>query len=263
MCLVVFSIGQHPDYPVIIAANRDEFFARPTQAAHFWQQDSNILAGKDLIAGGTWLGISRTGRFTAVTNIRRFPQATGLHSRGELTTHYLQSQLSPHQYCQELQNSATNYSPFNLFVGEISKTKTSLSYINNSQNKVIDLNEGIYGISNGLLDDNWRKVSHTQKRFTKALSQPFEPHQLLSVLRHNEKLSDSELPDTGIEHRYEQYLSSAFIDTFPINHQAYGTRSQSLITVDKEFLCQYYEVQLNQEQQIISEMDFKLQLTIS
>ncbi|NVK21919.1 MAG: NRDE family protein [Kangiellaceae bacterium] len=269
MCLVVFAVQQHPDYPLIIAANRDEFFDRPTEPAHYWPRNGDILAGKDNEAGGTWLGINRQGYFSAVTNIRRFPQQQiGKLSRGKLIADYLALQQDPQAFCQQLQQTASHYSPFNLFVGKLSRNTNQLYYFNNQQQQEQIIDQGIHAISNGLLNEKWSKVSAIEQRFEKALNQDLDsqtigPHSLLSLLRSTEKLTDKALPNTGIEPQYEQHLSSAFIDPLEINGRTYGTRSQTFISINNDFECHYFEIQLNSEQQIISEMDFKLQLSVS
>ncbi len=261
MCLVVFSLGQHPKYPLIIAANRDEFFARPTQAVHHWPDNPNILAGRDKVAGGTWLGITKTGRFSAVTNIRQFPMQPKELSRGDLLKNYFESTQSPLFFQQQLATTAEHYSGFNLFVGQIKDAKhMDLAYANNQYFQPQAIGAGIHGISNGLLSDNWRKVTHTQKRFLEAIQKPFKRENLLQVLRHNEKLEDEHLPETGAPKPFEQQLSSAFIPTFDLNGQTYGTRSQALITVNQDLKCTYYEVQLNDQQDITSEKQFVMQL---
>ncbi len=273
MCLVVFSINQHPRYPLIIAANRDEFFERPTQAVHHWSENPDIIAGRDKVAGGTWLGITKSGRFAAVTNIRQFPMETKPLSRGQLITDFLQSSQSPINHSSQIAANVSHYSGFNLFMGAIKSNsqdnnqaspQIDLVYAHNADNKAYQpqtITNGIHGISNGLLSDQWRKVTQTQKRFLDAINKPFKREDLLEVLRHNERLEDRELPKTGAPKDFEQQLSSAFIPTFEVHGKHYGTRSQALITLNQDLKCTYYEVQLNAQQQLISEKQFVFQIT--
>lgn len=263
MCLVVFSLNQHPNYPLIIAANRDEFFERPTQAVHHWPEHPFILAGRDKVAGGTWLGITKSGRFSAVTNIRQFPMNAKQLSRGDLLKEFFLSNQTPMEFSQQLLPTAEHYSGFNLFVGKIEPNRQiDLVYSNNQTFAAQAIEPGIQGISNGLLSDEWRKVTHTQQRFLDAIQKPFKREDLLEVLRHNEPLHDDHLPNTGVPKPFEQQLSSAFIPTFDINGQSYGTRSQALITVNQDLKCTYYEVQLNAQQRVTSEKQFVMQLTV-
>ncbi len=262
MCLVVFSVNSHPRYPLIIAANRDEFFERPTQAVHHWHDDNNILAGRDQVAGGTWLGITKTGRFSALTNIRQFPQTPAILSRGALVSDFLKSNLSPERYSKQVSANANKYSGYNLFVGNIDNHKnTDLTYSNNKDQQIVRVQTGIHGISNGTLSARWQKVTNTQDRFIKAIQQPFKRDDLLAVLRHQQPLDDHALPVTGAPIDFEQQLSRAFIPTFEINNQSYGTRSQALITVNNDLKATFYEIQLNDMQKVVSEKQFVMQLT--
>jgi len=155
MCILFLSIKQHPDYPLIICANRDEFHQRPTERAHFWQQYPHTLAGKDLQAGGSWLGINKAGYFAAITNIRtgNSPEV-GKKSRGELVTWA----LKPNSIINEawLQQYSQQYNPFNLIYGSLN----NLACFNSILNEQTLLTEGIHAISNGSINDVWPKMTH-------------------------------------------------------------------------------------------------------
>jgi uncharacterized protein with NRDE domain len=130
MCLIVVSYKQHPKYPLIFAANRDESYSRPTQQAQFWNEHPNILAGKDLQAGGTWMGINKSGHFSALTNFRDPSiQRDNPPSRGQLVLDYLKKTESPQTFLEHIRNNASDYMGFNLLVGNV----TNLGYYSNQQ----------------------------------------------------------------------------------------------------------------------------------
>lgn len=159
MCLIVLGIDRHPDYPLILAANRDEFHARPTREAHWWPDKPDILGGRDLQAGGTWLAVSRSGRFATVTNFRDAKPPDPSHrSRGHLVTQFLESELSPRDYIATIDEDA--YAGFNLIVGAVGET----AYLSNREDGTRDLGPGIYGLSNALLDGPWHKVESSKAR---------------------------------------------------------------------------------------------------
>ena len=153
MCLIALALGQVPGYPLVVAANRDEFHARPTQDAHWWPDKPDVLGGRDLQAGGTWLALARTGRFATVTNFRDAQPPQPQHrSRGHLVTGFLDSELAPVEYLETIEEDA--YSGFNLIVG----TATEVAYLSNREDGMRTLGTGIYGLSNALLDGPWHKV---------------------------------------------------------------------------------------------------------
>ena len=135
MCLILFAYKAHPKYKFILAANRDEFYKRPTASAHFWKEAPNILAGRDLVLGGTWLGVTKTGRFAAVTNFRNPSQLKGKLSRGLLVSDFLRDDDSVFDYMQRLKNDAENYAGFNLLVGNF--INDELAYFSNQDRKSV------------------------------------------------------------------------------------------------------------------------------
>jgi len=154
MCLILFSVSQGDD-DLIVAANRDEFHSRPTLTANYWEQDPNVLGGIDLEAGGTWLGLTRTGRFAAVTN---FAEQANIpippRSRGALTSEFLRGNTDPETYLHEVDQHADQYKGFNLIVSSGGSTW----YYGNRDHDIRQLSPGVYGLSNQLLDCNWPKV---------------------------------------------------------------------------------------------------------
>ena len=224
MCLILFSYRKHPRYRLILAANRDEFYDRPTESAGFWEEDGNILAGKDLKLGGTWLGITRNGRFAAITNYREpgsfKPDAP---SRGKLVSGFLEGTAAPCDYLRAVAVSAGKYNGFNILVGDTDR----LCYFSNRNGGVKELAPGLYGLSNHLLDTPWPKVKLGKRLLGAALDGDFRPDELFRILRNSIRPDDSQLPDTGIGLDWERVLSTVFIKS-PV----YGTRSSTLVTVD-------------------------------
>ena len=223
MCLILIAWRAHPAFPLVVAANRDEFYARPTALAARWPESPEIIGGRDLEAGGTWLGISADGRFAAVTNVREPGAAKGELSRGELTRNFLESRQSPEQYLAALDYAA--YSGFNLLLSD----GHSLHYASNRGPLARSLAPGIYGLSNHLLDSPWPKLISARQRFSVALhnlpaSQPF-----FDILRDDEIVPDDQLPNTGVPLEWERRLSAIFVRS-----AEYGTRAATLVTVNAE-----------------------------
>ena len=232
MCLILFAHQASPDYPLIVAANRDEFYTRPTTQASFWQDSSaaaRLLAGQDKLAGGTWLGMTRSGRFAAVTNIRDPSQAElKTRSRGELTRDFLLGTTTPEAYCGQLQASFDQFAGYNLLVGD----RQDLYYVNNFSAQVAKLNPGVYGLSNGDLDSDWPKVNAGKQRLSDLLSTPglLSTDRLIALMSNHEKARDSELPDTGIGKELERSLSSAFIVN---TERLYGTVCSTALILEQ------------------------------
>ncbi len=230
MCVIFFAYRRHPEYPLILLANRDEFYERPTAAARVWQDAPEIFAGRDLVHGGTWLGITTSGRFAAVTNYRDPSAAKGKLSRGGLVGDFLKTRASVEEYLQEIQQRATEFSGFNLLVGEFSPTRQALGYYSNREDKVKILAPGLYGLSNHLLDTPWRKVEKGKAELAELLQNgKFGNDDLFTILADRTFAEDADLPETGIGFEREKLLSAIFIET-PI----YGTRSSSVVLVKQD-----------------------------
>lgn len=231
MCVIYFAYRHHSDYPLILAANRDEFYARPTQAARYWDDFPFIFAGRDLVAGGTWLGVTRSGRFAAVTNYRDMQALPGEQSRGDLVADFLKMEEPADEYMEEVRSREDKYSGFNLLVGEINADRNEMFYFSNRGEDVRKLDAGIYALSNHLLDTPWPKVASGRMRFSELISgDDILKPKLFELLADESVAEDDELPDTGIGYEREKLLSAIFIKT-PI----YGTRSSTFLTIDENF----------------------------
>ncbi len=227
MCLIAIAIETHPQYPLIIAANRDEFYSRPTAPLGFWEENPDILAGKDLQSSGTWLGVTRSGSIAAVTNFRDPSSMTPWgESRGQLVKDYLTGNKPPAQYLAAVEQQKHHYSGFNLVLGDADQ----LWWYSNKNGGIVKLPPGIHGISNHLLDTPWPKVE-TIKRKLDALirnSSTIEPYSVLDLLFDRTIAPDHKLPDTGVSLEWERMLSPIFVAS-----PSYGTRCSSVITVDR------------------------------
>lgn len=224
MCLILFAWRTHPDYPLLVAANRDEFFDRPSEQANFWTDAPQLLAGRDLLAGGTWLGITTGGRFAAITNYRDPQMPAAARSRGELTCNFLLSDDKPETYVRDVVHLGSNYAGFNLLVG----TSDELYYCNNQTSQSLPLAPGVYGLSNHLLDTPWPKVQRGKQRLTELLSRTVDSEDLLALLADPEAAPDDMLPNTGVGTIRERLLSPAFI-----TGDNYGTCCSTALIVDQ------------------------------
>ena len=223
MCLLVLAWQQHSRYRLILAGNRDEFHDRPTAAANWWDA-TDALAGKDLKAGGTWLGVSSRGRFGIVTNFRETAMPSGgLRSRGELICEFLKSTESPTAWSADVEANGTGYGGFNLIVGDGSE----LRYLSNRGPEAKSLPAGVFGLSNRRLDTPWPKLLRAKKRFGSLIGEDsVDSEALFDMLADRTRSKDEDLPDTGIPHEWEQLLSSICIVS-PI----YGTRASTVLLI--------------------------------
>ncbi|MGH8611044.1 MAG: NRDE family protein [Gammaproteobacteria bacterium] len=227
MCLIALSYHNNPRYRLVVIANRDEFYSRPTTPAMFWSEHRGILAGRDAVGGGTWLGCDRGGRFAAVTNFRdprvRHPSAC---SRGALVSSFLIGRDTAAAYLDGVHHERQRYNHFNLLVGD----ETGLFYYASTRDKSNRLAPGIYGLSNDILNTPWPKVRKATHRLARLLDTdiPLELGQLFRLLVDTEIAPDHLLPDTGIGLEWERALSSAFVRAC-----GYGTRSSTVIVLDQ------------------------------
>jgi uncharacterized protein with NRDE domain len=219
MCLIVFSWRPNHALPLIVAANRDEFYKRPTLPLGRWPDAPGIVAGRDLQAGGTWMGISESGRFAALTNIRAPGTPPGARSRGELPERYLRGKLSPEAYLTELAGHLEYYAGFNLMVGD----EHELWYLNSHAAVPVKLQPGLYGLSNAALDSPWPKLLRAREAMQSHLDAP-DTKQLLELLNDPELADDAQLPKTGVPYEWEKRLSSIFITSAD-----YGTRASTVL----------------------------------
>jgi len=224
MCLILFALHQHDDYPLIVIANRDEYYARPTRAARWWPDRPGVFAGRDLEALGTWLGVSKNGRFAAVTNVREpGGMSPGDKSRGELPALYLGGNESPESYLQNLQTDAARYSGYNLLLGN----SEELWFASNRDSAIRNITPGIYGISNGRFDEAWPKLSSGKLELERVLDSGIDEQSLMGILTDISIAPENELPSTGVALDVERMLSSRFIRS-----SSYGTRACSVVTID-------------------------------
>jgi uncharacterized protein with NRDE domain len=243
MCLILFAWQTHSEYPLIVAANRDEFYARRTRPASWWGQAVSLLAGRDEEAGGTWLGINRRGRFAAVTNVRapseRNPHAT---SRGLLVLSALQTSQSMRGWLDECTVRAQSYNGFNLIVAEplvvgSQGQGSQLVYLSNRlETGARSLQPGIYGLSNAFLDTPWPKVTRAVTAFACQTAQRVHPDSLLALMSQRELAGDLELPSTGVPRDWERALSA-----IQIRANGYGTRATTILTVRRDGLVGFVE----------------------
>jgi uncharacterized protein with NRDE domain len=226
MCLIFLSLHNHPTYKLVVAANRDEFYNRKTEAASFWNDHPNIVGGRDLEAMGTWMAMSKQGKLSLVTNYRDLknikPQAP---SRGHLVTDFLLSDLSPKDYLNQVEEKGKAYNGFNLIVGSAEE----LYYYSNYKGGVEKIEHGLHGLSNHLLDTPWPKViSGLGKMKTVLAAKDVDPQKLFDLLYDDRTAPDERLPDTGVGLERERMLSSMFIKS-----PNYGTRCSTVVMVDQ------------------------------
>lgn len=228
MCLIVLAYRVHPSYPVVIAANRDEFYARPTAALERWPDAPHIVAGRDLEGGGTWMGISREGRLAALTNYRDpARQLAPAPSRGHLVSDFLGGSESLNQYIEKLSSTSKDYNGYNILFSDHQRW----FYYSNRGPAPRELPSGIYGLSNHLLNTPWPKVQRSCRAVERLLTSKRPPAvmALMDILQDRTIPPDNALPRTGIGLEWERRLGAVFI------HSAiYGTRSSTVLLMDRE-----------------------------
>ncbi len=235
MCLILFAWQAHPRYRLVMAANRDEFHARPTADAHFWADVPGLLAGRDLQAGGTWMGVTRRGRFAAVTNYRE-PQEPELpleRSRGELVTAFLAGSNGPRQHARSVAAFGAEYRGFSLLLG----SGDQLSCVSNRQDGAREVAPGVHGLSNHLLDTDWPKVRSGRERLGSLLdADRVEGESLLELLAERGP-APGEMPlDLG-DGAIRRHLMNHYFILSPV----YGTRSSTVLTLDHAGGVEFFE----------------------
>jgi uncharacterized protein with NRDE domain len=239
MCLILFAWQAHPRYSLVVAANRDEFHQRPTAAAGFWEKSPELLAGRDLQAGGTWLGVTKSGRFAAITNFRE-PQVGELpreHSRGHLVTDFLLDDSQPLLHAEQLAERGSDYSGFNLLLG----SGNSLAYVSNRSQQPATVSVGSHGLSNHLLDTDWPKV-HAGRAQLESLMEDehLEPEALLELLG-DRSVAPGKIPE-GTEDKLvpERVVRQKFIVS-----PDYGTRSSTVFLMGRDGNVEFVERQFD------------------
>ena len=224
MCLIVFAWRPGHAQPLVVAANRDEFYARPSKPLAQWVEAPQVFAGRDLEACGTWLGVGANGRFAALTNIREPHRPAARRSRGELVSDFLSGNQPIGEYFADIGRKTVEYAGFNLLLGN----RDQLWHFNSRDLAPQPLNTGIYGLSNAGLDTPWPKLLKAKAALAEVLSDP-HPHALLALLKDPQTAQFSELPETGVGLATEHLLSSVFIAS-----SSYGTRASTALIVNAD-----------------------------
>ena len=238
MCLVALRWLPDTEWPLIVAANRDEFYQRASAPAHHWPQNPGLFAGLDKEAGGTWMGIHTRGRFAVVTNFMQ-PDEIGTVSRGALTYNFLTGDQLAREYLDSLQETSKDYAGFNLLIAD----DTGLWYFTNRSrtttngNSLQQLPPGTYGLSNHLLDTPWPKLLRLKKGFIRANEKPPpDVATLMALLQDDWQPEETDLPDTGVGIEQERLLGSCFISS-----RAYGTRTSTVLILDRDGRLGWHE----------------------
>jgi uncharacterized protein with NRDE domain len=224
MCLIFVAINYHPVYKLVVAANRDEFYNRKTAAANYWADHPNVLGGRDLQAGGTWMAMTKTGKISMLTNYRDPKNIrTDAPSRGFLVSDYLIHDVNAESYMKDLQPA--KYNGFNMIMGDIN----NLWYLSNYKDGITKLDNGLYGLSNHLLDSPWPKVVRGKQKLAPILGKSDLTTTELMEFLYDTEVATKDLPNTGVSPELEKALSSMFIKT-----PNYGSRCSTVVLVDKD-----------------------------
>ncbi len=241
MCILFIANKMRSDYPLIIAANRDEFYSRPTKPSQFWSDQPHVLAGQDLEAKGTWMGVTHQGTLAALTNVREPHNVKpNARTRGELVADWLKDARkreevnSIQRYIEKLRTTRDDYNGYNLLLGTINQ----LCVYNNVNNTSHLIEKGVYGLSNADILTPWPKVTQGVEALNRYIdsASTLEHEDLFAILQNTHQAADDLLPDTGVGYKWEKALSSIFIHT-----PEYGTRSSTLLLVDKNHTITWKE----------------------
>lgn len=227
MCILFIALNCHADYPLIIAANRDEFFGRPSRPMHYWDDQPQILAGRDLQAGGSWLGVNRHGSFAAVTNFRK-PGGSrdDALSRGQLVSMWLNNRATRSSFLDHLQSRHQDYNPFNLVFGD----PDEVLVWDHLRQSTHTLEPGFHSVSNGAIDQPWPKMARGVAELRRYIERSAEicDSELIKIMQDGTRAPLNQLPDTGVDQDTEQALSSIFIEG-----DRYGTRATTIVLFGK------------------------------
>lgn len=234
MCTVLFALNKHPNYKLIVAANRDEFKARNTAPLGWWEDQPNIIGGRDLEGGGTWMGMSKNGRFATLTNYREIPQKfENAPTRGTLVSDFLNGEMSPRAYLKALEASGQIYNGFNIVFGE----NSDWFHYSNRADRATQLAAGIHGVSNAVLNTPWPKVEKGKNQLHQIMQTPIiTSENFLPILTDRTIYPDNLLPNTGVSLEWERELSSINVVS-----PKYGTRVSTVIMVDQKNHVTYHE----------------------
>ena len=253
MCILFLAINQHPKYPLIVAANRDEYYSRPCEPMHYWPDLPDVLAGRDSLKGGSWLGVNRRGRFGAVTNFRTgTPPKENADSRGELVQRFLADQEPAPEFISFLERNHRDYNPFNLVFGRDSAIYAFCSV----DGSLHALDDGYHSLSNGYLDQHWPKMETGIARITALIenSNEIDIDELNKLMRDETKAGADSLPSTGVSPELEQHLSSIFI-----RGEDYGTRTTSYLLFT-ESSVHAHEINYDTDASITGQSSFSMEL---
>jgi uncharacterized protein with NRDE domain len=265
MCLILTSWQSHPHYPLVVLANRDEFYERPTDPMHWWEEHPHILAGRDRAdvngSSGTWMGITKSGRFAALTNVRAPTEKNpDSRTRGEIAADFLKGRQSPEDFINDSERKFQRYNGFNFLSVDLSLENPGLHWLSNRvlmgdklrPRKVMNpqrLTPGVYGLSNAMLDTPWPKVQHRVGAFAQMLAMDTgdfkKSEQYMRIMQDLTPAPDEYLPQTGLSYEWEKALSSAFIKT-----EHYGTRSIALIRVRHDGQFEVIEKRFDAEKEL-------------
>ena len=253
MCLIVLAWRTQARFPLIVAANRDEYFLRPAAPAGFWDDHPGVLAGRDLEAGGTWLGITLAGRFAALTNYRNpADKKTGAPSRGALVSEFLTGKAAPKAYVQELEKRGSEYNGFGLLVGDAG----SMYFLSNRGSHAVRVEPGVHGLSNHLLDTPWPKVEKGKAKLAARLDQPFDAEAAFALLDDTERARDGELPSTGVSLELEERLSAIRIPAVG----GYGTRCSTVLALGMDGKIEFHERSYREDGSVSGTVGYRLTL---
>jgi uncharacterized protein with NRDE domain len=252
MCLILFAWRAHPEHALVVAANRDEFFDRPAKPAAYWDDAPEVLAGRDLTAQGTWLGVTRTGRFASITNYRnpaeRMPTAP---TRGHLVTGFLMAADSPSAYFAGIALGAQEYNGFSMLAAD----NASLGFYSNREGIVRRIAPGVHGLSNHLLDTPWPKVEKGKERLGALLAGTFDPAAYLELLGDTEPAHDRHLPDTGVGLERERKISA-----IRIAGGDYGTRCSTVLRIGTDGVAEFWERSYDREGGVTGTVHYRFTL---
>ena len=234
MCLILFGYKVHPKHDLVVMANRDEFYKRPTVAANWWEDEPDILAGRDLVGAGSWFGVNKSGRFAALTNYRDgFKLKENAPTRGTIVSGFLKNEISPEEYIRQLDKQRDAYNGYNVLLYDGDR----LFHYSNMDEGYTEITPGIYGLSNHLLDTAWPKVKKGKEALGQLLKQDqIEADKAFKALQNYGIATDDKLPNTNISIEWERMLSPMFIKT-----NEYGTRCSTFLTIAKSGKIKFEE----------------------
>lgn len=233
MCLIAFALEAHESLAFVVAANRDEYYARETAPAAWWDAGHTVFGGRDLRAGGSWLAIDRRGRFAAVTNVREPDPVSGPRSRGALVADFVQGPEPAHDYAERILAHADEYAGFNLLLVDLAAEQPALFVSNRDPRRIVVPGTGVHAWSNGELDARWPKVLRLRERLAHGLAGPQRQlgPTLFDALADRSVPDDAQLPDTGVGLSRERLLAPATIFAPGLG---YGTRASTIVAVRRD-----------------------------